>query len=227
MHVQINATRMEFFKLRRRLSMALRGHKLLKDKNEGLMKEFMTLVKAYKAARQKVDTGLPKCLQLFVLCRIISSSETISAALEQSPGYLEMRISEKNILNVRVPVFDVSVTAGNSYSLLDTSGELDKAVGQLRGLFPEIIRVSELEHSVRLLAKEIEKIRRRVNALEYILIPQLQTSIKYVKNKLDEMERSNISRLMKIKEMLFSREEVLEITDYADSADRRMNDMQV
>ncbi len=225
--MQINATRMEFFKLRRRLSMAMRGHKLLKDKNEGLMKEFLAMVKAYKAARQKVDTDLPKCLQLFVLCRITSSSESISAALEQSPGHLEMRISEKNILNVRVPVFDVSITEGNSYSLLDTPGELDEAVGQLKGLFPEIIRVSELEQSVRLLAKEIEKIRRRVNALEYILIPQLQTSIKYVKNKLDEMERSNISRLMKIKEMLVSRAEVLETTDSADNTDSRMDDMQV
>ena len=205
MKVQINATRMEFFKLRRRLSTAVRGHKLLKDKNEGLMREFLPLIKGYKEARQKVDAGLPKCMKMFVLAQITSSFEIISTALEQSKGELELRISERSILNIKAPVFDVSVTENNSYSLADTPVDLDDAIMQLKEFFPYVVRVAELEQSIRLLAKETEKTRRRVNALEYVLIPQLQESIKFIKTKLDELERSNISRLMKIKEMLVSK----------------------
>ena len=205
MKIQINATRMEFFKLRRRLSTAVRGHKLLKDKNEGLMREFLSLIKAYKEARQKVDAGLPKCMKMFVLAQVTSSSEIISTALKQSKGELEIKVSERSILNIKVPVFDVSITDSISYSLIDTPVGLDDAIIQLKEFFPYVVRVAELEQSIRLLAKEIEKTRRRVNALEYVLIPQLEESIKFIKTKLDEMERSNISRLMKIKEMLVSK----------------------
>jgi len=205
MRIQINATRMEFFKLRRRLSTAVRGHKLLKDKNEGLMREFLLLVKAYKDARHRLDAGLPKCMKMFVLAQIASSFEIVSAALEQSKGALELRISERSVLNIKVPVFDVSVTENISYSLVDTPVDLDGAIVQLKEFFPYVVRFAELEQSIRLLAREIEKTRRRVNALEYVLIPQLQESIKFIKTKLDEMERSNISRLMKIKEMLVSK----------------------
>ena len=196
---------MEFFKLRRRLSMAVRGHKLLKDKNEGLMKEFLTLAKTYKEARQRVDADLPNRMNMFILAQITSSSQNISTALEQSKGKLELTISGRSILNIKVPVFEVSVTEDNSYSLIDTPIELDDAIIQLKEFFPSIVKTAELEQSMRLLAKEIEKIRRRVNAMEYILIPQLQDSIKFIKSKLDEIERSNISRLMKIKEMLISK----------------------
>jgi len=205
MKIQISATRMEYFKLRHRLSMAVRGHKLLKDKNEGLIKEFLTLVKAYKEVRQKVDEDLPNCMKMFVLAQISSSSQSISTALEQSKGNLELKIFERNILNIKVSVFDVSVTESNSYSLIDTPVELDDAITKLKEYFHNIVKVSELEQSMRMLAKEIEKTRRRVNALEYILIPQLQESIKFIKTKLDEIERSNISRVMKIKEMLVHR----------------------
>ncbi|CAG0943326.1 V/A-type H+/Na+-transporting ATPase subunit D [Candidatus Brocadiaceae bacterium] len=204
MKPQINATRMEFIKLGRRLSMAMRGHNLLKDKNEGLMKEFSTLVRTYKEVRQRVDADLPNRMKLFLLAQITSSSQSISTALEQSKGTLELKIFERSILNIKVPVFEVSLTEDTSYSLMDTPVELDDAIIQLKEFFSSIVKTAELEQSTRLLAKEIEKTRRRVNALEYILIPQLQDSIKFIKSKLDEMERSNISRLMKIKEMLTS-----------------------
>ena len=169
------------------------------------MRELLALVKAYKEVRQRVDAGLPNCMKMFVLAQITSSSEIISTALEQSKGELELRFLEKSILNIKVPVFDVSITENNSYSLVDTPVDLDDAIIQLKEFFPHIVKVAELEQSIRLLAKEIEKTRRRVNALEYVLIPQLQESIKFIKTKLDEMERSNISRLMKIKEMLVSK----------------------
>jgi V/A-type H+-transporting ATPase subunit D len=196
---------MEFFKLRRRLSTAIRGHKLLKDKNEGMLKEFLSLVKTYKDVRQRVDTDLPSHMKMFLFAQITSSSQCISTALGQSKGKLELQILGRNILNIKVPAFEVSITENNSYSLMETPIELDAAIIQLKEFFPHIVRVAELEQSMRLLAKEIEKIRRRVNALEYILIPQLQESIKFIEAKLDEMERSNISRLMKIKEMLVSK----------------------
>lgn len=205
MKIQINATRMEFFKLRQRLSTAVRGHKLLKDKNEGLMREFLPLIKAYKEARQKVDAGLPKCMKMFVLAQITSSFEIISTALEQSKGELEIKVSGRSILNIKVPVFDVSITENISYSLIDIPVDLDDAIIQLKEFFPYAVRVAEMEQSILLLAREIEKTRRRVNVLEYVLIPQLEKSIKFIKTKLDEMERSNISRLMKIKEMLVSK----------------------
>lgn len=205
MKLQTNATRMEFLKLRHRLSMAVRGHKLLKDKNEGLIKEFLILVKAYKEVRQRVDEELPNCMKMFVLARISSSSQSISTALEQSKGKLELKMFERNILNIKVPVFAVSVTENNSYSLIDTPVELDDAIVKLKDFIPYLVKVAELEQSMRMLAKEIEKTRRRVNALEYILIPQLRESIKFIKTKLDEMERSNVSRIMKIKEMLVNR----------------------
>lgn len=157
MKLQINATKMEFFKLRRRLLMAVRGHKLLKNKNEGLMKEFLILVKAYKEARQKVDTDLPNHMKMFLLAQITSSSQNISTALEQSKGTLELKTLAKSILNIKVPVFEVSLTEDNSYSLIDTPTELDDAITQLKEFLPHIIRVAELEQSMRLLAKEIEK----------------------------------------------------------------------
>ena len=169
------------------------------------MREFLLLVKAYKEARQRVDAGLPNCMKMFVLAQITASSEIISTALEQSKGELEIKVSEKSILNIKVPVFDVSIMENNSYSLVDTPVDLDDAIIQLKEYFPDVVRVAELEQSIRLLAREIEKTRRRVNALEYVLIPQLEESIKFIKTKLDEMERSNISRLMKIKEMLVAK----------------------
>ncbi|OHB85242.1 MAG: hypothetical protein A3J73_06365 [Planctomycetes bacterium RIFCSPHIGHO2_02_FULL_38_41] len=206
MAIQINATRMEYLKLRRRLVIAVKGHKLLKDKNEGLMREFIVLLKSYKSLRQKVDVILLKQMNLFVLAQITASSDCVYTALEQSKGKLRMTISEKSILGVKVPVFGISVTESNAYSFLDTPVELDNAILQLREFFQDIVRVAEMEQSIRILAREIEKIRRRVNALEHILIPQLRDSIKFIKSKLDEMERSNIGRLMKIKEMLVSKE---------------------
>ena len=169
------------------------------------MREFLLLIRAYKEARQRVDADLPNCMKMFVLAQIISSSEIISTALEQSKGALEIKVSERSILNIKAPVFDVSVKENNSYSLVDTPVDLDDAILQLKEFFPHMVKIAELEQSIRLLAKEIEKTRRRVNALEYVLIPQLQESIKFIKTKLDEMERSNINRLMKIKEMLVSK----------------------
>lgn len=203
MKLRVNPTRMELLKLRKRLGVALRGHKLLKDKLEGLMAEFLILIKEYKTARLQLDEELSAVMRLFVLAGITSSRQTILTALEQSKGRQEITIKQKRLITILIPQFEVStIQGGTAYSYLDTPSELDIAVNELKEYFPKILKLAELEQSLRLMAKEIEKTRRRVNALEYILIPQIKETIKFIKGKLDEMERSNINRLMKIKEML-------------------------
>lgn len=203
MKLRVNPTRMELLRLRKRLAVAVRGHKLLKDKLEGLITEFLTLIKEYKTARLQLDEELSTVMRLFVLASITSSRQTILTALEQSKGQQEIEIKHKRLLTVLIPQFEIPIIqGGTAYSYLDTPSELDTAVSELKEYFPKILKLAGLEQSLRLIAKEIEKTRRRVNALEYILIPQIEETIKFIKSKLDEMERSNINRLMKIKEML-------------------------
>lgn len=203
MRLRVNPTRMELLKLRKRLVVAARGHKLLKDKLEGLMTEFLILIKEYKAARTRLDEELSNVMRLFVLASITSSRQTILTALEQSKGRQEIEVKEKRLVTVPIPQFEVAaIQTGTTYSYLDTASELDTAVNELKEYFPKILKLAELEQSLRLVAREIEKTRRRVNALEYILIPQIEETINFIKSKLDELERSNINRLMKIKEML-------------------------
>ena len=206
MKLRINPTRMELLKLRKRLVVALRGHKLLKDKLEGLMTEFLILIKEYKKARLQLDEELSAVMRLFILASITSSRQMVLTALEQSKGRQEIDIKQKRLITVLVPQFEVSIIqGGTSYSYLDTPSELDTAISELKEYFPKILKLAELEQSLRLVAKEIEKTRRRANALEYVLIPQIKETVKFIKSKLDEMERSNINRIMKIKEMLEKR----------------------
>lgn len=202
MKIKINPTRMELLRLKKRYAITIRAHKLLKDKLEGLMKEFLRLVEGYKEARLKLDSELPEILKLFVLSSMTSQGRIIRAALDQSKDKLDVRLKFKRIMNVNTPIFEAVVAPGTNYSFLDTPPDLDNAVSGLKGYLPGILRLAGLEQSVRLVAKEIEKTRRRVNALEHVMIPNLKETIKFIKGKLDEMERSNISTVMKIKEMI-------------------------
>lgn len=202
MRLKVNPNRMELLRLRRRYVLALRGHRMVKDKLEGLMKEFLHLARDYKDIRAAVDGRLPELLKPFVLARFASPKEAVATALEHSREPLEIDLGHRRVLNVALPDYKASLPPVPGYSLLDTASRLDTAISRLRDYLPKILRLAELEHSVWLLAKEIEETRRRVNALEYILIPELKESIRYIKAKLDEMERFHISRLMKVKEML-------------------------
>ncbi len=212
MRLRVNPNRMELLRLRRRYGLALRGHKMLKDKLEGLIKEFVPMVRRYREARLSVDRELPELLKPFVMARMASAKGTVETALEQTAlsqkvAGLKFVTKYWRILNVVLPHFVVVVpqekhASSPSYSLLDTPAELDKAIVNLENYMDKLLTLIELEHSVRLLAKEIEETRRRVNALEYILLPELGEAIKFIKAKLDEAERLHISRLMKIKEML-------------------------
>ncbi len=215
MKLHIKATRMELLQLRKRLAIATRGHKLLNDKLEGLMRKFLSLLKEYKERRILVDRELPGIVKLFILAYVTSSKNRVIMALEQSKMAYKFTLKQRRILNVPIPYFSVpkdqsigqkdSVRNLNdviAYSFLDTNSELDNAIIRLRDFFPNIIKLAEFEQSVRVVAKEIGKTRKRVNALEFSVIPQMKEDLKFIRNKLDEIERSNISRIMKIKDIL-------------------------
>lgn len=191
---------MELLRLRKRLQVAVRGHKLLKDKLDGLMKEFMTLAAEYKQYRLAVDEELPRVMKLFVLAEVTSSRLITEDALENTRQELKIERKIRRIMSVNVPHLEVEFgeTTGG-YSMVHTSVELDEAITGLRAFMTKLLKMAELEETVRLLSDEIEKTRRRVNALEHSFIPRMQETIKYIKDKLDETERSNTSRLMKIK----------------------------
>jgi V/A-type H+-transporting ATPase subunit D len=204
----INPTRMELLRLRKRLVVAQRGHKLLKDKLDGLMKEFLEIAKEYKRFRLAVDDELPYVLKLFVLAEITSSRKITENALESTKQDLQLTVKSRRIMSVVIPKIEVSFGAASGmYSFVHTSPELDQAIHSLKEFLPKLIRMAELEDTVRRLSVEIEKTRRRVNALEHTFIPRMQETVKYIKSKLDEMERSNTSRLMKIKAMRIAQEE--------------------
>ena len=204
----VNPTRMELLRLRKRLVVAQRGHKLLKDKLDGLMQEFLEIAKEYKRLRLAVDDELPYVLKLFVLAEITSSRRITENALESTKQELQLTVTPRRLMSVVIPRIEATFgTVGGMYSLVHTSPELDQAIDSLKKFLPKLIRMTELEEAVRRLSIEIEKTRRRVNALEHTFIPRMKETIKYIVSKLDEMERSNTSRLMKIKAQRIAQEE--------------------
>ena len=209
MRAKVNPNRMELIRLRRRYALALRGHKMVKDKLEGLMKEFLDLSRDYKEIRTAVDRELPYLLRPFVSARLTSRKDAVNTALEHSRRPLSLELSHRRVLNVAIPTYSAILPPIPGYSLLNTAGNLDEAISRLRDYLPRLLRLAELEHSVWLLAREVEETRRRVNALEYVLIPELRAAIRFIKSRLDEMERFQISRLMKVKEILESKRTAL------------------
>ncbi|HNZ48520.1 MAG TPA: V-type ATP synthase subunit D [Candidatus Hydrogenedentes bacterium] len=207
MRLAVNPTRMEMLRLRNRLSVAQRGHKLLKDKLDGLMKDFGEYAQKYKECRLAVDAELPVVLKLFVLAEATSSRLIVEDALELTRQELDITSIPTRIMSVVIPRLEFSFGKSlGGYSLIHTSAELDKAISGLKVFMEKLLTMAELEETVRRLAQEIEKTRRRVNALEHTVIPRLLETIKFIKNKLDEMERSTTSRLMKIKEQRLAQE---------------------
>lgn len=208
MRLAINPTRMEMLRLRKRLVVARRGHKLLKDKLDGLMKDFGAIAVEYKKFRMAVDEELPQVLKYFVLAEAASSRAITEDALELTRQELQIEEKTRRVMSVVIP--HLEITFGESeggYSMIHTSPELDRAIAGLKSFLPKLLKMAELEETVRLLSKEIEKTRRRVNALEHTVIPRTEETIKFIKNKLDEMERSTTSRLMKIKAQRLAQEQ--------------------
>ncbi len=193
---------MELLKIRRRLAMALRGHKLLKDKLEGLMQEFMNHVAGYRDLRREVDDGLPAVLGRFAMAEALAGSGPLRAALEAARPEADVTFHVTKLMGVPVPGIEYQLGPRRPYSFLDTPAELDGAVAAMRKYADRLVDLARREEVVRRLAREVEKTKRRVNALEYVLIPNLQETRRYIASKLDENDRSNISRLMKIKDII-------------------------
>jgi V/A-type H+/Na+-transporting ATPase subunit D len=203
--VQVNPNRMELLKLRRKQVVARRGHKLLKDKLEGLLRDFLRIVREYKELRRAVDGEVSSVFGSLVLASAGMDPAAYRAALAFPACTARLDVTERHVMNVRVPAFRFSLEGSLvSYGLADTNRDLDRAMGRVREVLERMVRLAEVEKTVELVAAEIERTRRRVNALEYILIPQQDEAIAGIEGKLDEMERSNTTRLMKIKEMLGS-----------------------
>ena len=205
--MNVNPTRMELTNLKRKLVTARRGHKLLKDKRDELMRRFLELVRENKALRLKVEAGIKQANSHMALARSVMSDEALSVALMMPAQKMELDVEEKNIMSVIVPQFHASVKAAKdgeiySYGYAFTSCDLDDAVLALSEIMPDLLKLAEIEKTCQLLASEIEKTRRRVNALEHVMIPQYEDTIKYITMKLDEAERSSTTRLMKVKDMM-------------------------
>ena len=203
----LNPTRMVLNQKKGRLKTASRGHKLLKDKRDELMRQFMDVVRRNQELRLKVEKGLTEAFAALSVASAVMSPEMLEQSLLYPRQSVELDMKFKNVMSVYVPVYDFrtkSADAGDifPYGLAQTSGELDDAMTALSGVFEDMLELAQVEKSMQLMAQEIEKTRRRVNALEYVMIPELQSDIKYITMKLEENENSTKVRLMKVKEMV-------------------------
>ena len=204
---QVNPTRMELTRLKKKLVTAVRGHKLLKDKRDELMRQFLDLIRENMELRLKVEEGIKAANANFVIAKASMSNESLHTALMVPKQGVYLEAGKKNVMSVDIPVFEYKTRTADendiySYGFAYTSSDLDGAVKSLADVPPDMLKLAEMEKACQLMAAEIEKTRRRVNALEHVIIPETQESIKYITMKLDENERSTQIRLMKVKDMM-------------------------
>ena len=204
---QQNPTRMELSRLKKKLVTARRGHKLLKDKRDELMRQFLILVRENRELREKVEKGIKDCNRNFVLARASMSRESLNVALMAPKQEVSLETEVRNIMSGEDPSFSFRTRTQDEndiypYGYAFTSSDLDSAVKSIADILPDMLRLAECEKACQLLAAEIEKTRRRVNALEHVMIPETEESIRYISMKLDENERSSQVRLMKVKDMM-------------------------
>lgn len=203
----INPTRMELTRLKGRLRTAVRGHRLLKDKRDELMRQFFVVVRENKELRMKVEKGIEEANRAMGVASSVMSPEMLQQALLYPKQSATLDMTFKNIMSVNVPVYAFHTKSEDEssiypYGFAQTSGELDDALGALASVFQDMLELAQAEKKTQLLASEIEKTRRRVNALEYVMIPEMEKNIKYISMKLEENERANTTRLMKVKDMV-------------------------
>lgn len=205
--LNVNPTRMELTNLKHKLTTARRGHKLLKDKRDELMRQFLDLIRENQTLRKDVESAIGSANMQMAVAGCSASKEVIDTALMLPKQEMLLSIEEKNVMSVMIPKYSVEYKLSDpnsiySYGFADTPGDMDSAILSLSEILPKLIRLAEVEKSCQLMAAEIEKTRRRVNALEYIMIPGYEETIRYITMKLDENERSTITRLMKVKDMM-------------------------
>ena len=205
--LNVNPTRMEMTRLKQQLKTATRGHKLLKDKLDELMKQFLEIVRENKRLREEAEKALENAYKNFIIARAVMSESTRGEALMIPQQAVSVKVTGRNIMSVNVPVFDFQKESGREstiypYGFAFTSGELDSAMKSFSDAMEPLLRLAESEKTAQLLAQEIESTRRRVNALENVMIPNYQETIKYIAMKLEENERASTTRLMKVKDMI-------------------------
>jgi len=203
----VNPTRMELTNQKKKLTMAVKGHRLLKDKRDELMREFLDLVRENMVLRQKVEAGIRRANTNFVVAKAGMSEEVLRSSLMAPKQEVSLKGGVRNVMSVDIPVFDYETRTPDpndiySYGFAFTSSDLDGAVESLNDVLPDMLKLAETEKACQLMASEIEKTRRRVNALEHVIIPEARANIKYISMKLDENERSTQIRLMKVKDMM-------------------------
>lgn len=205
--INVNPTRMELSKLKKKLQSARRGHKLLKDKRDELMRQFMILVRENRQLRTEVETAISEADRYMAVAGSVMQREVLETALMLPKQEVEIEVSQKNVMSVYIPEFHTKYKTDDtndiySYGTAFTSTDLDGAVSALSEVFPKMIRLAEVEKACQIMADEIEKTRRRVNALEHIMIPDYEETIKYITMKLSENERNTTTSLMKVKDMV-------------------------
>ncbi len=198
--LNVNATRMALLTLKKKIKSAKRGHKLLKDKQDGLMQKFMEIIREAQDIRVEVEDKLGAAFKNFIHASSLMEEEFLEGALLYTSAKTQLSVQTKNVMSVRIPQFKLE-TSGEvvNYSFLQTSGELDVALQSFQDVFPLLIKLAEIEKSAEALAEELEKTRRRVNALEYRMIPDLEDTIKFIQMKLGEMERGAVVNAMVVK----------------------------
>ncbi len=209
MRQQVKATRMELQKKKKNQKMAVRGHKLLKEKRDGLMQRFMGILRQSKKAREEVEEKLHRAMTVFLAGTAYINPAFLKESLAFSDYNVQVETEEKNIMGVRVPTFNLKREGKPfSYGFTETTGDMDYSLQLLDELVPLLMELAHLEKSAQLLAEEIETTRRRVNALEYVMIPDLEEAIAYISMRLGELERSNLTMLMKVKEIVAQEKQV-------------------
>ncbi len=207
--LQVNPTRMELTTMKRRLVTARRGHKLLKDKRDEMVRQFLLRIRENAALRRQVERELGQAFGAFALAGALMEPGSLRQALMYPARRAKIAISTQNILSVKVPKITVDEESLQSstipYGLAETSSQLDRAIAAMAQALPQLIKLAEVEKTCAMLADEIQKTRRRVNALEHVMIPQFEDTIRYISMKLDENERGSLTRLMKVKEMIRDR----------------------
>lgn len=207
--LNVNPTRMELRRLKARLKTAVRGHKLLKDKSDEMIRQFMVYARKNKQLRMETEAALSDALKGFMLARAVSDDQVIEEAVAMPASFVEAEVSTKPVMSVEVPSIKIKERKAQDmfpYSFSSVTAELDDSIVTLNGVVAKMVELAEVEKTCNMLADEIEKNRRRVNALEYVMIPELEETIKYISMKLEEQERSNVVRLMKVKDMIQNRD---------------------
>ncbi len=207
MRLDVNPNRMELLKLKKRLALARRGHKLLQDKQEQLMRNFLQFVGRARDLRRVVQDKVHEALWKFDLCRAVVSEKFLTPALSYPAGQLKLKAHVSRLLNVRIPRLELETQPNPfTYGLAHTPSDLDASLKILVETLPLMIELVNVEKTIVILSEEIERTRRRVNALEFVFIPNISETVKYIEMKLAELERANISRLMRIKQVVFQAE---------------------